>query len=258
MSQDSPARLDDTTDSVLRSISFNNAPNSCHRALSIDIGNKFAQITASVDDLFLDDETSPTDSLVSSTDSDDIVCKKNKKRINDSINKNIQNIDEISPVLELCSPLSPGTPTHATNSLSLSDEGRDFLIDDEIADQPALCFADSHGDFDRKTLIFRLLYIRFTIFIYTDIAASTQHLHSLTDTPTLIETASSKSSKPKSKQSNVPAQISNNSYAPQVKPRQSMLSRTESLDTLSPCESIASDDLMMDFDVTSSVDSIDR
>ena len=37
------------------------------------------------------------------------------------------------------SPHSPGTPTNASNSLSLS-EGRDFLIDDEIADQPALIF----------------------------------------------------------------------------------------------------------------------
>lgn len=158
MSQDSPVRLDDTTDSVLRNISFTNAANPCDRALSIDIGNKFAQITASVDDLFLDDETSPTDSLVSSTDSDDLLYKKNKKKINDSINKNIRNIDEISPILELCSPLSPGTPTHATNSLSLSDEGRDFLIDDEIADQPALCFADSHSDFDRKTPKFPDIY----------------------------------------------------------------------------------------------------
>lgn len=40
-------------------------------------------------------------------------------------------------------PDSPGTPTNATNSLSLS-EGRDFLIDDEIADQPALVFGGHH------------------------------------------------------------------------------------------------------------------
>lgn len=51
---------------------------------------------------------------------------------------------------------------------------------------------------------------------------------------------------------------SNNSYAPKVKPRHSLLSRTESLDTLSPCESIASDDLMLDFECHSSMDSIDR
>lgn len=35
-------------------------------------------------------------------------------------------------------PDSPGTPTHASGELSLSD-GRDFF-DDEIADQPALLF----------------------------------------------------------------------------------------------------------------------
>lgn len=141
---------DNTNDSVVRNCS---ALLMSERALTIDIGNKFAQITASVDDLFLDDETSPTDSLISSTESDDQMAaathKKNKKRINDSINKNIQNIDEISPMMMelVSSPLSPGTPTHASNSLSLSDEGRDdFLIDDEIADQPALCFADNHGN----------------------------------------------------------------------------------------------------------------
>lgn len=52
--------------------------------------------------------------------------------------------------------------------------------------------------------------------------------------------------------------INNNSYAPQAKPRHSMLSRTESLDTLSPCESICSDDMMMDFDCNSGRDSIER
>lgn len=42
-------------------------------------------------------------------------------------------------------PESPGTPTNASNSLSLS-EGRDFLIDDEIADQPQLCFTETYPD----------------------------------------------------------------------------------------------------------------
>lgn len=62
----------------------------------------------------------------------------------------------------------------------------------------------------------------------------------------------------RSKQTHTPIQNSNNSYAPQAKPRRSLLSRTESLDTLSPCESIASDDLMMDFECHSSMDSIDE
>jgi len=40
--------------------------------------------------------------------------------------------------------------------------------------------------------------------------------------------------------------------------RKAVMDRAESLDTLSPCESICSDDLMMDFDMNSSVDSIDH
>lgn len=39
---------------------------------------------------------------------------------------------------------SPGTPTNASNSLSLSDGGRDYF-DDEIADQPALVFNDKNN-----------------------------------------------------------------------------------------------------------------
>lgn len=37
-----------------------------------------------------------------------------------------------------------------------------------------------------------------------------------------------------------------------------MLNRTESLDTLSPCESICSEDLMMDFDCNSSIESVGK
>lgn len=107
---------------------------------------KFAAITAAVSDVLLDDETSPSDSLVSSTTSDDAgLTKKTKKKINDSIKE--KDIDDISPIFDVASPISHGTPTHASNSFSLSDGdvGRDFLIDDEIADQPALCFGDNHG-----------------------------------------------------------------------------------------------------------------
>lgn len=114
--------------------------------MTVDIGRKFAQITASVDDMFLDDETSPNDSLVSSTDSDEIISKRNKKKINDAI-KGMDFDDAVGGERESTSPLllSPCSPTHASHSLSMSDEGRDFLIDDEIADQPALCFSKSHG-----------------------------------------------------------------------------------------------------------------
>lgn len=106
---------------------------------------KFAQLTEAACDDLIDDETSPIDSLLSSCDSDEIMTKKNKKKINDSI-KEKYCLDEM-PILDISCPLSPGSPTHASNSLSLSDGdvGRDFLIDDEIADQPALCFSDKHG-----------------------------------------------------------------------------------------------------------------
>lgn len=106
---------------------------------------KFAQITEAADDDLIDDETSPIDSLMSSCDSDEIMTKRNKKKINDSIKE--QDILDEMPILDFSCPLSPGSPTHASNSLSLSDGdvGRDFLIDDEIADQPALCFSDKHG-----------------------------------------------------------------------------------------------------------------
>lgn len=39
-------------------------------------------------------------------------------------------------------PETPGTPTHVSGSLSLSD-GRDYF-DDEIADQPALLFRSKY------------------------------------------------------------------------------------------------------------------
>lgn len=110
---------------------------------------KFAALTAVLNDILIDDETSPSDSLVSSTASDDISAKnKNKKRIIEQMKDNDEkDINEVSPIFEVASPISHGTPTHATNSFSFSDGdgGRDFLIDDEIADQPVLCFGDNQG-----------------------------------------------------------------------------------------------------------------
>lgn len=112
---------------------------------------KFAALTAALSDILLDDETSPSDSLISSSASDDCAIKQVKKKINDSIKEcaNDKDLNDTSPIFEVTSPISPrGTPTHATNSFSFSDGdgARDFLIDDEIADQPVLCFADTHGN----------------------------------------------------------------------------------------------------------------
>uniref|UniRef100_A0A1Q3G1T7 Uncharacterized protein n=1 Tax=Culex tarsalis TaxID=7177 RepID=A0A1Q3G1T7_CULTA len=210
---------------------------------------KFAEMAAAVGDaILLDDETSPTDSLVSScTESDD--ARKNRKKVAEAkVEKEKEkDIDEISPELEeLTSPVTPGTPTHASNSLSLSDNGRDFLIDDEIADQPALLFDEpAHND---SSMI--------------DLASI--HLNLNEDTPTLKDSISS------ANHNNNNNRSASRNGAPVPKPRKIMsdvyespapkrknrtrLSRAESLDTLSPCDSITSDDFMLDFN--SSMDSI--
>ncbi|XP_063824069.1 uncharacterized protein LOC135073807 isoform X2 [Ostrinia nubilalis] len=118
----------------------------------------------------LDDETSPADSLISSTSTSDSNNELHIERDPPSISSAyqtantktrtpepvvedrvdgelLQPVKEIIELRSVCSggegsknntPESPGTPTHASGSLSLSD-GRDFF-DDEIADQPALLF----------------------------------------------------------------------------------------------------------------------
>ncbi|XP_065079098.1 probable serine/threonine-protein kinase DDB_G0282963 isoform X6 [Ochlerotatus camptorhynchus] len=214
---------------------------------------KFAEIAAAVGDaILLDDETSPTDSLVSScTESDD--ARKNRKKPVEGKpeeREKEKDIDEISPELEeIASPVTPGTPTHASNSLSLSDGGRDFLIDDEIADQPALVF-------DEPTLNDNSM-----------IDLESINLNILEDTPTLRDSVSSLNNN-----NSINNRSLSKSVPPVPKPRKIMaatyespasirknrtrLSRAESLDTLSPCDSIASDDYMLDFN--SSMDSIDR
>ncbi|XP_073942803.1 uncharacterized protein [Choristoneura fumiferana] len=115
----------------------------------------------------LDDETSPADSLISSTSTSDsnneLVVERDPPSISSAYQtantktKSPEPVEEDGvdgEILETAnevvesipngddsknvSPESPGTPTHASGSLSLSD-GRDFF-DDEIADQPALLF----------------------------------------------------------------------------------------------------------------------
>lgn len=208
---------------------------------------KFAEMAAAVGDaILLDDETSPTDSLVSScTESDDARKHRKKPAEGKQEREKEKDIDEISPELEeIASPVTPGTPTHASNSLSLSDGGRDFLIDDEIADQPALVF-DEPGLNDSSMI---------------DLASINLHINE--DTPTLRDSISSlnnnrslsKGGAPVPKPRRVMAETYE-SPAP-IRKNRTRLSRAESLDTLSPCDSIASDDFMLDFN--SSMDSIDR
>lgn len=95
-------------------------------------------------DSLLEDETSPADSLASNRDTHD-GYKTNTKKIILKEEYKEKNLDDISPELEdIGSPFSPGSPTNFDNSLS-SDADRDFLIDDEIADQPALCLNENNG-----------------------------------------------------------------------------------------------------------------
>ncbi|XP_012159425.1 uncharacterized protein LOC101454169 isoform X4 [Ceratitis capitata] len=194
---------------------------------------KFAEMALAGSTYLLDDETSPTDSLVSSTESEEAASKQKKHKMNEELQE--KDIDEISPELEMGSPISPGTPTHASHSLSLSDCGN--LIDDEIADQPALLFnSEAH-----------------------DLVDSLASHKDKTDTPTLMEnTGSLRSLKSQSKARSALQQAIELSLRTPLSLRKAVMERADSLDTLSPCESICSDDLMMDFDIHSSVDSIDR
>lgn len=208
---------------------------------------KFAEMAKAVKDTaLLDDEASPSDSLVSSTtSSDDCGLKKKKEEdmkssTDQEYSLNEKNLEDITPELvDMISPVTPGTPTHASNSLSLSDGGRDFLIDDEIADQPALVFDDNQNNASQSEYFSNILN-----------AAS-----EATTTPTLRDISiDSRGSLKSSKRNSFFNNLQNSPLAVKTK----KLTRTESLDTLSPCDSIASDDLMADFDLNSSLDSIDR
>ncbi|XP_030372856.1 uncharacterized protein LOC115622892 isoform X3 [Scaptodrosophila lebanonensis] len=217
-----------------------NASQQCERPRSFNNAlneSKFAELALASSNYLLDDETSPTDSLVSSTESEEAVGKLQKHKLNAELQE--KDIDEISPELEVGSPISPGTPTHASHSLSLgSDCGN--LIDDEIADQPALLF---NSDAQEP-------------------ASGELSLAQQTDTPTLMEThthtGSLRSLKSQSKARTALQQAIELSLRTPASIRKAVMERAESLDTLSPCESICSDDLMMDFDVNSSMDSIDH
>lgn len=119
----------------------------------------FAAIAAAASPTMIEDETSPVDSLFSSStatstmseimekdqDQDQPLSKSLQKDGSKSLQDPEKGSGDASAQLSAnaLSPDSPGTPTNASTSLSLSvSEGRDFLIDDEIADQPGLTFDD--------------------------------------------------------------------------------------------------------------------
>uniref|UniRef100_A0A182K6M8 Uncharacterized protein n=1 Tax=Anopheles christyi TaxID=43041 RepID=A0A182K6M8_9DIPT len=226
---------------------------------------KFAEMAAAISDvLLLDDETSPTDSLVSSCteNSDDVKKPRNGKKTVENTKEKEKDIDEISPELdELTSPVSPGTPTHASNSLSLSDGGRDFLIDDEIADQPGLVF-DEGSTLDLGSLNLNLTSQK------TDTDRTLKDNHNRvavaggggTTNGGGVQPAAIKATPPSAPKQRKAMADTYESPALSRKSTRSgnRMARAESLDTLSPCDSIASDDFMLDFDCNSSMDSIDR
>ncbi|XP_077279797.1 uncharacterized protein LOC143907124 isoform X3 [Temnothorax americanus] len=155
----------------------------------------------------IDDETSPVDSLFDSptasiTQSDGKPSKRDEEHAHERSDNTLE--DD-----------GPGTPTNASNSLSLS-EGREFF-DDEIADQPGLIFDDSNS----------------RARIETQSAMGGQVITE--NSHTLIETSSKMNG----------VHIKGVINSPHHGQR---LHRTGSVDTLSPCESIASDDLMLDYD----------
>ncbi|XP_070502044.1 serine-rich adhesin for platelets isoform X2 [Chironomus tepperi] len=210
---------------------------------------KFAEtIAATQNTALLDDETSPSDSLVSSSESGDAPMKKIKEsKTIDEIKE--EDLEDITP--ELVDLPSPGTPTHASNSLSLSDDvcRDDFLIDDEIADQPALMISQKKQQ-------------RGSLSHHDDYTSGAMNLSCTTDgtTPTLkdISVNSHGSLRSLNKIHMHTLKTINSGQSSPAMNRKVILERSGSLDTLSPCDSIASDDLMADFDINSSLDSIDR
>ncbi|CAG9771070.1 unnamed protein product [Ceutorhynchus assimilis] len=135
----------------------------------------------------LDDEIlSPVESLLSSSETEEIAKKKN----NSSSNSKDVN-EKLTP---------PGSPSNTT-SLSLSDDKEDFLIDDEIADQPELLFEEGNNHHDSGSISQR-----------------------------------------------------QTSYASDFSPLPSKKQMRGSFDSLSPCDSIGSEDLMCDYDVSQSND----
>lgn len=92
---------------------------------------KFTAVATITSGLLDDEILSPVESLLSSSDGEDLPKKE------DSFDS--------KEVNEKPTPTPSGSPVHVSLSLSLSDDNKeDFLIDDEIADQPELVFEDAH------------------------------------------------------------------------------------------------------------------
>ncbi|XP_070157325.1 serine-rich adhesin for platelets isoform X7 [Polyergus mexicanus] len=177
------------------------------RSVLLTIEDPAFAAAAATTTTLIDDETSPVDSLFDSptasiTQSDGKPSKRDEEHALERSDNTLE--DD-----------SPGTPTNASNSLSLS-EGREFF-DDEIADQPGLIFDDSNSR----------ARIEMQSAMGNQVITENSH--------TLIETSS------KTGGAHVKGVVNSPHHGQR-------LHRTGSVDTLSPCESIASDDLMLDYD----------
>ncbi|XP_011068455.1 PREDICTED: uncharacterized protein LOC105154549 isoform X2 [Acromyrmex echinatior] len=176
------------------------------RSVLLTIEDPAFAAAAATTTTLIDDETSPVDSLFDSptasiTQSDGKPSKRDEEHAHERSDNTLE--DD-----------GPGTPTNASNSLSLS-EGREFF-DDEIADQPGLIFDDNNP----------------RARIETQSAMGGQVITE--NSHTLVETSSKNGVHIKG--------VMNSPHHGQ------RLHRAGSVDTLSPCESIASDDLMLDYD----------
>lgn len=199
--------------------------------------SKFAKMALEGSEFLLDDEPSPTDSLVSNSEFEFDICKQRKQKLNKEYQ---EKDDELVMELDDSSPLSPLTPPlNASPSFSLSDCGN--LIDDEIADQPALlCNQKAENDG-----VEGMLLCKETCNTPTQIA-------SMDCLPNYMVVGELQGSQHASASDNADFNL----LTP-LSLRKSLIQGSNSLGSTSPCESICSDDLIMDFDMVSSMDSID-
>lgn len=198
-------------------------------------------------DPLLEDETSPSVSLLTSSFS--------KESTTAGVQPLQEVLEEDDQLEDTPEPDNIKSPTHTSNSNSMSDPGRDFLIDDEIADQPGLFSSYKNGNFDHhKNSLSTVNNFPSDSFLFPADSESVELPKAVSNDKALVKC----SPLSKHRQLQIKSKLSPlfMHTSPIMKLRQ--VQRTESLDTLSPCDSIASDDLMMDFESQSSFESIDR
>ncbi|XP_015434554.1 PREDICTED: uncharacterized protein LOC107190283 isoform X2 [Dufourea novaeangliae] len=179
-------------------------PKASLRSVLLTIEDPAFAAAAATSTTLIDDETSPVDSLFDSLTTSITQSDVKVPRKEHPMEQSGNTIDDDSP----------GTPTNASNSLSLS-EGREYF-DDEIADQPGLVFDEnSRAGAEAQSIVASQLV--------------TENSHTLVESSPKAAAGYSK----------------NATNSPHHGKR---ISRAGSVDTLSPCESIASDDLILDYE----------